>query len=73
MPVIEKVRGYAFFASYLINGDASGLTASEIKEADAFMAFCDGPVVSVEDDPHFAVPDNGGLPGTVVTYVVHVN
>jgi hypothetical protein len=39
----------SYWASYLINGDASGLEYPEIAQADAFLARQGGYVVSCED------------------------
>lgn len=40
----------SYWASYLINGDASGMDDGEIARADAFAAWLCGDIVDCEDD-----------------------
>lgn len=61
--------GYSCWASYLINGDASGIEDSERAAADAFAEYMGGPIVSCGDDEFFGTPDAGGnLRGDCVEY-----
>jgi hypothetical protein len=47
----QTVTGYApsYWASYLVNGDASGLEPDEVAKADQFAAWLGGSIVSCED------------------------
>ena len=38
MPTVERIHGAAYWASYLINGDASGLDPDEKEAADNWAA-----------------------------------
>lgn len=44
----------AYWASYLINGDASGIDDSDVEQADKFAAWLGGNIVSCSDDSFFA-------------------
>ena len=80
---VVRAIGYAHWASYFINGDASGFDISntpddphagdrELAAADAFQAWIGGSIVDVEGESFFDSPDNGGLAGDCVVYVAHV-
>ena len=66
----------AYWASYLITGDASGLEAGEQETIDAFLARegLDAPV-SCSDEPSFSrsTDANPGLAGDVLEYTFLVN
>jgi len=64
----NHATGYSHFASYLINGDASSLTKSEIAIADAFADYCGRSIIDCSTESFFASPDNGGLKGDCVEY-----
>jgi hypothetical protein len=40
----------SYWASYFINGDASGMEAAEIEAADKFADWLGGSIVDCEDD-----------------------
>jgi hypothetical protein len=47
-----------YWACYLINNDASGISSNEKAKADAFLAFHKLPFpVSCSDEPWFGYPD----------------
>ncbi|CAA2141625.1 hypothetical protein HYPP_02646 [Hyphomicrobium sp. ghe19] len=53
---IETIEGPSWAASYLINGDASGLTDEEIAQVDAWLkreGFSKHQCVSCSDVPRF--------------------
>jgi hypothetical protein len=50
----ETAKGSAYWASYLINGDASGINPEEQALADAWLEREGGSVVSCEDEPFFS-------------------
>jgi hypothetical protein len=66
----------AYWASYLINGDASGLEQGEQEQVDAFLARegLDFPV-SCSDEPSFTRYNDAhtGLAGDVLDYTFLVN
>lgn len=71
MIAIEEVRLPAYWASYLVNGDASGLDDSEIKKVKAWQR--ENPhlsVVSCQDDQGIGVFD--GLLVDLLTFEAHV-
>jgi hypothetical protein len=53
--------GFASWASYLINGDASGISDDDRKSADAFAAYMGGPIVAVSEHTAFGRPDHGSM------------
>lgn len=65
----------AYWASYLINGDASGIEDSEQAQADAFLAKHNLPSpVSCSDEAWFARSNDAGtLAGDVMeyTFLIH--
>lgn len=77
--------GYAHWASYLINGDRSGLDISntpsnpdagdrDVAQADAFAAWLGGYICDVKGESFFATPDAGGkLPGDCVYYIAYID
>jgi hypothetical protein len=80
---VVKAIGFAHWASYLINGDASGFDISNTPDdpdagsreqaaADAFVAWIGGSIVDVEGESFFDRPETGGLMGDCVVYVAHV-
>jgi hypothetical protein len=57
MTEVRKILGAAHWASYLINGDASGLMPEEKELCDAWLARELGSgedIVSCEDESHFS-------------------
>jgi hypothetical protein len=60
--------GYACWASYLVNGDASGISEEDKVAADEFAEWLGGSIVCVGEETHFGRPSTGGLPGDVVEY-----
>jgi hypothetical protein len=72
----DKVTGPACWASYFINGDASGLTDEEVAQADAWLHREE--VINVVDcgEPHFSwsmcfyAPEMNCTGGDVVEYTV---
>ncbi len=82
MPKFETVTaiGYAHWASYLINGDATGFDYSNTPDnpdagdkeqtaADAFAEYMGAPIVSCGDESFFGLPDAGGkLWGDCIEY-----
>jgi len=70
---ISIVAGYSHYASYLINGDSSALSDNDKKDADEFSKYCSGEIVSTQGEEYFGRPDNGGLQGDIVDYIVHEN
>ncbi len=66
---IVKGVGLACWASYLINGDASGISDQDRFEADAFASWLGGTPVDVGEDTFFGRPDAGtNLAGDCVEY-----
>ena len=52
--MFETIKGSAYWASYLINGDASGLTYREIALANHWLAVNEiESVVDCAEEPHF--------------------
>lgn len=49
--------GFSYWASYLINGDDSGIEESDKRQADDFAAWLGGNIVDCEEESHFARPD----------------
>lgn len=78
-PTFETITGAACWASYLINGDASGIDAEEKAHADAWLAR-EGVlhVVDCEDEARFTSfyqlydPLAGCSGGNVLDYVCEV-
>jgi hypothetical protein len=59
------------WASYLINGDASGIDENEKAECDAFLALDklgNGNCVDCSEESFFAFPENGGMRGDCLNY-----
>jgi hypothetical protein len=70
---IARAVGLACWASYLVNGDASGISEQDVFEADAFQAWVGGHVVDIEGETFFGRPDAGSrLAGDCVRYVALV-
>jgi hypothetical protein len=74
---LETVEGVGFshWASYLINGDASGLSEADKQEADSFAEYMGGPIVSCGDDSFFGRPSYppDALRGDCLDYVALVS
>lgn len=75
---VDKIEAPEYWASYLVNGDASGMDASDKAECDKWIAgIGDGwSVVSTEGDEssigRFYFPVQGRLLQTsLITYVLH--
>lgn len=66
---VEEYTAPSFWATYLINGDASGIDDKEKAEADAFVAWvgCGSPV-SAEDAGFLNRPDFGRSAGDCQAY-----
>jgi len=69
--IVDKATGYSYYASYFINGDASGLSDEEQVDANAFAEYCGGLIVGCAEESHFGTPDNGGLAGDIIEYTIH--
>lgn len=54
MARMETVAGSAYWASYLINGDDSGITENERTLADAWLERHGGSVVSCDEEAYFS-------------------
>lgn len=72
---VDKVRGPAYWAPAIINGDTSGMTDSEAATCLAWvndLALEGWRVVDCEDDAGFASIRINGKPfnGDVITYVI---
>ena len=52
-PTVATYTLPAFWASYLVNGDPSGMSDREIRACDAYMARCPGSIVDV-GEPYFS-------------------
>lgn len=64
----------SYWASYLINGDASGLDAGEQATVDAFMAREGNPHFVDCGEPYFStLNDAGVLAGDVCEYIALVS
>jgi hypothetical protein len=72
----ELIKHYSWMASYLINGDASGLSKEQRDEADRFLKGIKeyyGPsasIVDCEEESEFGIPTWGGLKGDVIGYEI---
>ena len=73
-----KVKGYSHLASFLVNGDASGLSDEELFEADMFVECITDEygksayIVGADaDDNMFGSPEYGGLEGDIIPYLIH--
>ena len=63
----------AYWASYLINGDASGLDDDEIEAVDWFLRREDSPLIVDVGEPYFSHRNDATrLGGDVCEYVAHV-
>jgi hypothetical protein len=66
--------GFTYWASYLVNGDASGIDDADVEAADKFQAYLRGDahaidVTDVSEDNWFGRPDFGSnLAGDCCTY-----
>lgn len=62
----------SYWASYLINGDASGLEDAETKEIDGFCADL-GPCLDVSDEEEFSWHnDANSLGSSVATFTFQI-
>ena len=76
MPILcEHFTAPASWASYLVNGDDSGLRPGDRARADAWAATLPGPIVDAEEAGfswhHDAQGVTGPLGATVARYTVH--
>lgn len=78
MIAVDKAQGAAHWASYLVNGDDSGLEPRERDLADAWLArLAPAYVVSCEDESFFSwsygeiCGDDSCSGGTLIEYVTH--
>ncbi len=74
---VSEETGLACWATYLINGDASGISDDDQQDADAFVKFCGGCVVSIVEGSerfgrYWGPGKAGGLGCDLVTYIVHI-
>jgi hypothetical protein len=75
----EKAKGAAYWASYFVNGDSSGMDDEEIVAADKWLEFNNVAfVVDVEGEPHFSnlyglYADDRFQGGDLIEYVFQVN
>jgi hypothetical protein len=80
MDMQNQITGPTYWASYFINGDASGLTAEERKQADAWLkregvAF----VLDCDNEPRFTwhmrlhAPELNCDGGDVMEYTVQID
>lgn len=62
--------GRAIWASYLINGDSSGIEESDIHDADQFARYVGGYIFDCSEESFFARPEYpaGALPGDCVEF-----
>jgi hypothetical protein len=74
---VEHITGPVVWASYFVNGDASGLTAREQREADAWRLTTGGYVCGIVDDSErftnalrLYAPEQEFRAGTVCDYIV---
>jgi hypothetical protein len=67
-PRVETYELPAYWASYLINCDDSGLDGAEIYAADKFLAEHNLPLPISCEPAGFGRPDNGGLRCDLETY-----
>ena len=58
MITVDMCTGYAHYASYFINADASGLTNEEQTDADQFAEYCGGLIVDCSKEHYYN--GNGG-------------
>lgn len=73
---IETITGtgLACWASYLINGDASGIDDSDVRAADAFAKWLGGRIIDCSEESDFGVPDAGTrLAGDCVEYTAIID
>ena len=75
---VDTITGPNYWASYLVNGDASGLTAEEKAACDAWQAsIAPWYVVSTGDDQeprftwHFRLYGGTADGGDVIDYIAH--
>jgi hypothetical protein len=79
MANFEKAKGASYWASYFVNGDASGMDDEEILAADKWLEKHDVAfVVDVEGEPHFSndyglLADDRFQGGDLIEYVFEVN
>ncbi len=65
----EEYTAPSCWASYLINGDASGIDDSDVKEADAFIESVNlGAPVGCSDESEFMSRPDYGDAGDCLTY-----
>jgi hypothetical protein len=68
---VDEIDAPAYWASYLVNGDASGLDDNEHGKADAWSGKLDGWfVVSVKEDSEY-IGRWYGLQTDMCTYIVY--
>jgi hypothetical protein len=65
---VESYTAPSAWASYLINGDDSGLDPSEVSEADAFVSKVGAGAPVTCDDAGFRWHPDFGMPGDCQTY-----
>jgi hypothetical protein len=74
---VERRIGPAAWASYFINGDASGLEDDEIVQADAWADDLPGFIVSCEGEAYFSSSRDAWYTtpykaGDVIEYTIHI-
>lgn len=68
---LRRYELYSHWASYIFNGDASGLSEDDVKEVEAFFekeGLKGWTEAEVSQSTWFGSPDCGGLKGTVARY-----
>ena len=62
---------YSHWASYLVNGDDSGISAEDKAACDSFISreeLTEWTCANVSENTHFGSPDCGGLQGDIARY-----
>lgn len=68
---LQRFELYSYWASYLVNGDDSGISAEDRAACDAFIAkeeLKEWACADVSENTWFGSPDCGGLKGDLARY-----
>ena len=65
---IIEAQGLSCWASYLVNGDDSGIDAEERQAADRFAAYLGGDIVDCKDFGYGRAEGPDGVWGDLCTY-----
>jgi hypothetical protein len=77
MTEVDTCKGPSYWASYIVNGDGSGMREDELAKCDAWLEYHNARgwrVVSCEDDSDFSdcyIFGLGRFAGDVCTYILH--